>query len=126
MKLAQHFMVSECDGALYDTRLANWSSTPVRENYSRTHRKIHTTQDLKATLRAGQFTFPGCYQLFLLANDGEPICFDCATKNFHQCAWSIRNKVNDGWRIVACDVNWEDEEMRCAHCNKQIPASYGA
>lgn len=30
-----------------------------------------------------------------------------------------------GWRIVAQDVNWEDQDMICVHCNKKIESAYG-
>jgi len=110
------------DGCLHDTTKVNWVSTPLRKNYAQTHREIKTVQDLKATLRAGEFAWPGGYQLVLYASDGEELCFDCVRTEFGQCCWSIKNEVSDGWRIVSCDALYESLECDtlCAHCNKVL------
>jgi len=116
-----HYMISESDGALYDTRIADWSHNPLRANYARHHKAIESVADMKATLRAGKFTFPGCYELFFITSDGAALCFDCAGGNFDLVADSIRGNHNDGWRIVACDIadHYEDG-LYCDHCNKTL------
>jgi len=119
-----HLFISECDGALYDTRKPNWAANPLRPNYSHHHRKMDSLADVKATIRAGQFAFPGGYQLFFVADDGGAICFQCARKEFRQIAWSWLNKCRDGWRVQACDVNYDDTDLSCANCNQSIPSAY--
>lgn len=123
--MQQYYFVSESDGALYDTRVENWSHNPLRVNYARHHSYIESVADMKATLRAGQFTFPGCYELFFIANDGGALCFDCAKGNYHQIAYSILGHINDGWRVVACDIadHYEDG-LYCDYCNKTLCESY--
>ncbi len=119
-------MISECDGGLYDTRKADWSKAPIRPNYSRTHREIKSALDCKATLRAGGFAWPGGYPLFLVTYDGAALCFDCARKNWRNIAGDYAWKMNSGWRVVACDINYEDDDCFCANCSKQIKPAYGS
>lgn len=124
MKLADRLFVSSCDGALYDTRVSNWSAHPLRPVYCRTFAKIANTQELRATLRAGPYAWPGGYQMYFIANDGAALSFESVRENYYQCAYSIRNKINDGWRIVACDINYEDNDLTCSHSGARIPAAY--
>ena len=123
--LPAHFMVSESDGGLYDTRQSNWSASPMRTNYSRTHGRIGSLADLKATLRAGAYAWPGGYPMALLTDDGAALCFKCARKEFRQIAWDFMNRCSTGWRVIGCDVNWEDSDCACAHCGRQIESAYG-
>ena len=121
-EMRNHLMISESDGALYDTRGDNWSATPLRANYSRHHREINSVADMKATLRAGSYTFPGGYELFFITSDGAALCFDCARENFAMIADSIRNDICDGWKVIACDVEEYHDEwpLYCDHCSRQI------
>lgn len=121
-----YYFVSESDGALYDTRVENWShNPPLRKNYARHHSEIESVADMKATLRAGKFTFPGCYELFFITSDGGALCFDCAKENYHQIADSIRGHHSDGWRVVACDIaDLYESGLTCDHCNKTLCEAY--
>ena len=118
-------MVSESDGALYDTREDDWSQNPVRENYERSHRDIKTVADFKATLRAGAYAWPGGYPMFLITQDGKTLHFDCAKDNAYQVIWEIINDCNGGWRVVACEINYEDNDLHCDHCSEPIESAYG-
>lgn len=116
-----HYMVSESDGALYDTRAANWSENPLRANFALHHREIETVADFKATLRAGKYTFPGGYELFFITSDGATLCFDCARENFAWVADSIRTDTSDGWKIAACDiVEHYESGLSCDHCSREL------
>lgn len=97
----------------------------LRINFRQHHSAIASVADLKATLRAGSYTSLGCYPLYLLTHDGEPLSFEAARAEFRQIAYAIQHKLNDGWRVVACDVNYEDVDLVCAHTGKPIPAAYG-
>ena len=125
MTLASHLFVSSTDGALHDTRAPNWAANPLRVNYSRTHSDINTTADLRATLRAGKWAWPGGYPLYFITSDGAALSFDAAQGNYAQCSRSIRDKCNDGWRIVACDINYEDADLYCGHTGARIESAYG-
>lgn len=100
------------------------SVAPVRPGFSFHHHEINTGLQLRATLRAGPYAWPGGYPLFLLLSDGETLCFDCGVKEFRSIARSMRDRSNDGWRVVGCDANYEDAGMHCAHCGERIPSAY--
>lgn len=124
--MLNHFFISDCDGALHDTRQPNWSAKPLRANYKRHHADIKTTADYKATLRAGGFVWPGGYPLFLICADGGVLCFDCARKEARNVLDAIHcDDRHSGWRVVACDVNYEDQELNCDHCGERIAPAYG-
>lgn len=117
-------MVSECDGGLYDTRKPNWANVPLRPAYRYHFGAIKSLADVKATLRAGAFAWPGGYPLYFITHDCAALCFDCARKEFRQIAWDFLNETSTGWRIEACEVNYESL-IYCAHCSKQIESAYG-
>lgn len=108
-------------GDLYDC--AKSCAVPIRRNYSYTHRNIKTTSDLLATLRAGKFA-DGC-PMFFITSDGAALSFDSVRKELASILYSIKHKQNDGWRVVACDVNWEDNELYCAHSGEKIESACG-
>ena len=118
---AAHFHVFE--GSLYDDRFPGLHSELLREDYEAHHRMISTVAQLKATLRAGPYTWPGGYPLYLVTNDGAALCFKCALEEFQSIVWSIRNECSDGWRVIGCDVNYEG--AHCAHCGELIESAYG-
>lgn len=100
-------------------------AAPFRKNFKYTHARVKSTADFKATLRNGQYAWPGGYQMFLITSDGAALCFECAKKEARPILSSIRDRQNDGWRVVGCDINYEDADLYCDHCNKQIESAYG-
>ena len=98
---------------------------PFREKFRFTHGGIHSTREFKATLRNGPYAWPGGYPLFFYMDDGAALCFECARKEARQIIHSIRHRWNDGWRVVGCDINYEDTSLYCAHCNENIESAYG-
>ncbi len=87
--------------------------------------KTYSTKDLKAQLRFGAFAWPGGYPLFFITDDGAALSFDAVRENLRSVLWSIRHGVNDGWRVIGCDVNWEDASLYCEHTGEKIPSAYG-
>lgn len=75
-------------------------------------------------LRRGQYTSFGCYPLFFIADDGQALSFKSAKENIFQCARAIRDKHNNGWRIVAVEVNWENPALFCSHSGERIESAY--
>lgn len=115
------FFQSE-DGNLYrDTK----GLPLVRKDYARSFQTIDTGAQLRATLRAGRFTSLGGYPLYFITSDGAALSFESARENLSQVIRSIRDKSDDGWRIVACDINYEDNELMCDHSGEPIPSAYG-
>lgn len=121
MAIAHLFKCS--DGALYDTREAHWERNPLRTNYAHTHRDINSTADFKATVRNGAFAWPGGYPLYFICDDGGALCFDCARSCAREIIDAIHTRSRGGWRVVGCDINYEDE-ICCDHCSKDIDAAY--
>lgn len=127
MTLPPHLFIGDSTGgALYDTRVAQWSRMPpLRPNYERHHRDIATIADLKATLRAGPCAWPGGYPLYFMCSDGEALSFASVRENLREIMSAIRDRDNSGWHIVACEVNHEDTELVCAHSGERIESAYG-
>jgi hypothetical protein len=75
------------------------------------------------TLRTGKYA-DGCYPKFWLCSDSSELSYDACMANCGRIARSIRDGSNDGWRVVGCDVNWEDPAMYCAHTNERIESAY--
>ena len=85
---------------------------------------IQTTTDLKNAIRSGSYAWPGGYPLFFITDDGAALSFDSVKANLRSVLWSIKNKVNDGWRVVGCDANWENGELTCDHSGERIESAY--
>jgi hypothetical protein len=120
----QNHLFLASDGDLFDTRNPAWSkAAPLRRGFSFHHRNIDNVAQLKATLRAGPYAWPGGYPLALYLSDGELLCFDCARENIRSVFDSTANALRDGWRVFACDMieSGEDEtDNICGHCGKPI------
>lgn len=124
--MKDHFFVSSSSGALFDTRVDNWSmQPPLRAVYSMHVNRIATTQELKASLRAGSCSDVGGYPLYFVTSDGAALSFESVRENLRNVLDSIAHRSNDGWRVVACDVNWENDDLTCDHSGKRIPSAYG-
>jgi hypothetical protein len=120
--MRDYFMVSECDGDLFDTRKPNWHKMPaLRPAYGLIKCDVESNNTaLKAAIRT-KYAWPGGYELFGICNDGAAMCCDCMRREYYLIAYSRRHKINDGWRVVAidCAVNY-DSYIYCEHCNKTI------
>ena len=62
--------------------------------------------------------------LIFIADDGQALSFKSAKENIFQCARAIRDKHNNGWRIVAVEVNWENPALFCSHSGERIESAY--
>lgn len=85
--------------------------------------QINTITELKNILRNGPYAWPGGYEIYFYADDGELICYNCVKSNLRQIFRSIQHKQNDGWRIigyVTSETILEDELEICAHCGKEL------
>lgn len=97
----------------------------IRKNYDYTFGKIENGLQMRATIRAGGYAWPGGYPLYFVTSDCAALCFACAKREFYQIAYSLRYRIDDGWRVVGCNINYEDGDLYCDHCNKLIPSAYG-
>mgnify|MGYP003350628761 CR=1 FL=1 len=87
--------------------------------------EIKTTADLKTALRNGKYAWPGGYPLYFICADGEPLSFEAVIQEYRQVLRDVRDNVTAyGWRVIACEVNWEDAALYCAHSGRRIEAAY--
>lgn len=126
MTLPAHLFSSDCDGALYDTRLPEWSKAPpLRAVYKRHFATIENFAQLKATLRDGPYAWPGGYPLYFIAADCEAMSFESVRDSLREIAGAYGPHGDRSWRIVACEINYEDNDLTCAHSGKPIESAYG-
>ena len=105
------------DGTLYRVDPDN-TLHELRPRYSWHYSAIETTAELRATLRAGPYAWPGGYVLELVTHDGATLCFECARAEYRSISASIRHKLSiSGWRIIGCQVS---ECRECDHCGRPI------
>lgn len=125
-KLPEHLFVSSTDGALHDTRIAQWhKQKPLRTRYEYHSPHIPSgligTALVRAALRAGGFAWPGGYTLFFVTSDGETLSFKSVRENLRQVLDSTLHNARDGWRVVGIDsVEGCEDEVYCAHSGEQI------
>ena len=72
-----------------------------------------------------QYAWPGGYPLFLITRDGGTLCVECGKKEYKNIVRAIRQNMSDDWNVTAVDINWEDPNMDCDHCNNPIESAYG-
>ena len=124
MSLPDHLFVGN-HGELYDCRVQNWHKLrPLRTAYRFHFSTIKTCSELKATLRLGRFTSIRCYPLYFVTSDGAAISFGAVRANLASVLHSIKTRCDDGWRVVACQVNWEDAYLTCDHSGERIESAY--
>jgi len=70
-----------------------------------------------------KYYWPGGYEKIFRAHDGGTLCFECATQNRNLIGDAIDDHDNSGWRIIAVDVNWENDFV-CDHCGRELLAEY--
>lgn len=86
---------------------------------------IHTISDFRKAYRAGQYAWPGGYPQYFITSDGAALSFEAAKGNLGLILRAIHEGLNDGWRVVGIDVNWEDGTLTCDHTGKPIECAYG-
>lgn len=88
--------------------------------------RIKTIADFRSAMRAGAYAWPGGYPQFFITADCASLSFEAARQERRQILEAIRDNANgSGWRIVACEVNWEDDSLHCEHTGARIPSAYG-
>jgi hypothetical protein len=85
---------------------------------------INNIRELRCAAR-NPYAWPGGYPTYFLCDDGAALCHACLSKERRNIIHSVHHKQNDGWRVVALDINYEDSDLTCAHCDKQIESAYG-
>lgn len=87
--------------------------------------RIKTVFDFNKALSLGPYAWPGGYPYYFITIDDEALSFDAAVENADLIRDAIiNNEAFSGWRVVGMVVNWEDNELYCAHSGVLIPSAY--
>lgn len=97
---------------------------PFRPRWSFTFRRITKAHEVASTLRGGPYAWPGGYPLFFITRDGAALCFACVRKEWRHIVADMISNRDTGWKVEACDVNWEDPDCICDHCSQRIESAY--
>jgi hypothetical protein len=84
----------------------------------------YTISDFRRDMRYGKTAWPGGYPRYFVCDDGEALSFESAKKNRRLILESLRDGDNDGWRIMGCDINWEDPALFCSDTGQRIESAY--
>jgi hypothetical protein len=83
----------------------------------------YTIQQLRQDLE-NPYAWPGGYPRFFITHDGEALSFKSAKENQPLIETAIAELSNDGWRVIACEINWEDSDLYCCDSGDLIEAAY--
>ncbi len=79
---------------------------------------------IKNAIRNG-YAWPGGYPLFLTMANGEALSIEAARENYKLlCAAYIRGDFRDEWSAIDARINYEDENLFCAHTGEKIESAY--
>lgn len=81
-------------------------------------------QSVKYAVR-NKYVWPGGYPMAIVCNDGGVLCCDCAKKEYRQIAHDTVKGWKTGWDVIGAEINYEDSDLYCDHCSKQIESAYG-
>ena len=84
---------------------------------------LYTIDQFQADLDQ-PYAWPGGYPRYFITSDGAALSFKSALHNSHLIIDSIRENSNDGWQVVACEVNWEDSLLFCDDTGELIECAY--
>jgi hypothetical protein len=80
---------------------------------------MHFLRDLKEP-----YAWPGGYPRYFITSDGEAMSYDYAEENEDIICEAIDERDAGGWRVVACDINFEDAALYCCGNGKRIASAY--
>lgn len=70
------------------------------------------------------YAWPGGYPRFFVTSDGAALSYESALHNQDLILDAIETQSNDGWRVVGCDINWEDSCLYCDDTGERIESAY--
>jgi hypothetical protein len=84
--------------------------------------KDYTVEQFRRDL-AEPYQWPGGYPRFFITADAESMSFAAARENQKLVEAAMDDPTSD-WRVIGCDVNWEDDAMVCVHTGERIECAY--
>lgn len=97
---------------------------PFRACHSQLVSRISRPCEVAACLRAGEHAGPGGYPLYFVCADGEALTFAAVRQNWREIVSAMLCRGTCGRQIVACEVNWQNPQLYCAHSGERIPSAY--
>ena len=86
----------------------------------------YSVSDFRRDYRCGPYAWPGGYPLYFVTADGCALSFAAAKSERRNVLEAIAGgQLTDGWRVVGVDVNYEDNDLHCAHTGQRIESAYG-
>ena len=67
------------------------------------------------------YAWPGVYPLYYVTKDSSVLCPKCVNENIEL----LSDEHDSQWYIVAYDINYENNDLYCDHCNERIESAYG-
>lgn len=83
----------------------------------------YTVDQFNADL-AAPYAWPGGYPRYFITRDGAALSHDSAVQNAELIREAMASECDDGWEVIACEVNWESE-IYCDHSGRLIESAYG-
>ena len=87
--------------------------------------EIKNSRDLRQAIRQGPYAWPGGYPVYFVTSDGGVLAHSTVKAEFLNIVSAVRDRRNDGWRVVAADINWEDTNLVDDHTGELIESAYG-
>lgn len=88
---------------------------------------IKTISDFRKAVRNGPYAWPGGYPLYWIMADGEACAFKVAQRGSQErraMLEALRDDSAEDWRPIALEVNYEDDDLWCAHRGEKIESAY--
>jgi hypothetical protein len=74
---------------------------------------------------AEPYAWPGGYPRYFITADGAALSYAAAENERRLIRRAIRTDDNTGgWRVIGCDINWEDADLYCDHTGARIESAY--
>lgn len=86
--------------------------------------KINTIHDFIGSLRDGAYTGLGGYPKYWITEDGGILSHRACLENVLAIGRAIRYSSEPQWRVIGCDVNWEDPDLMCDDSGERIQSAY--
>ena len=86
---------------------------------------IETVAQFLEALDAGPYAWPGGYPVYFITHDGAALSFEAVREQFAQVVWDFINDASTGWRVCACEINYENDDLTCDHTGELIESAYG-
>jgi len=67
-----------------------------------------------------QYSWPGGYQMAIVADDGGLICSKCVRDNYHGMLHSTKGQYHDGWQASGITHDGELENCACDNCDAKL------